>query len=40
MINFDDVAKENMNEHNPSWPQLPDLNNQRLQIQKKNYYLI
>ena len=24
MIDFDDVTKENMKEHNPSWPQIPD----------------
>ena len=24
MINFNDVVKENMEEHNPSWPQIPD----------------
>ena len=24
MINFDDVAKENIKEHNPNWPQLLD----------------
>ena len=24
MINFDDVTKENINEHNPDWPQIPD----------------
>ena len=24
MINFDEVTKENMKEHNPSWPQTPD----------------
>ena len=23
MINFDDVAKENIKEHNPNWPQVP-----------------
>ena len=22
MINYDDVTKENMNEHNPDWPQV------------------
>ena len=25
MINFDDVTKENIKEHNPNWPQIPDL---------------
>ena len=24
MINFDDVTKGNMKEHNPNWPQIPD----------------
>ena len=24
MINFDDVIKENIKEHNPHWPQIPD----------------
>ena len=24
MINFDGVTKENMKEHNPNWPQIPD----------------
>ena len=24
MINFDDVVKENMKEHNPNWPHIPD----------------
>ena len=24
MINFQDVIKENMKEHNPIWPQIPD----------------
>ena len=24
MINFDDVTKENMKEHNPNWSQIPD----------------
>ena len=24
MINFDDGAKENINEHNPNWPQISD----------------
>ena len=23
MINFDDVTKESIREHNPSWPQVP-----------------
>ena len=24
MNNFDDVIKENIKEHNPNWPQIPD----------------
>ena len=24
MINFDDATKENIKEHNLSWPQIPD----------------
>ena len=24
MINFDDVPKENIKEHNPNWPHIPD----------------
>ena len=24
MINFDDVTKENIKEHNPNWLQIPD----------------
>ena len=24
MINFDDFAKENIKEHNPNWPEIPD----------------
>ena len=25
MINFDDVTKENIKQHNPNWPQISDL---------------
>ena len=24
MVNFDDVTKENIKEHNPNWSQIPD----------------
>ena len=24
MINFDDIIKENIKEHNPNWPAIPD----------------
>ena len=34
MINFDDVAKENIKEHNPNWPQIP---NHPYRILKFNY---
>ena len=27
MINFDDVTKENIKEHNSNWPQIPDYHN-------------
>ena len=40
MINFDDVTKENIKEHNPNWPKIPDhpknINNWRLWIWKGN----
>ena len=37
MINFDDVTKEIIKEHNPHWPPIPDhpiknMNNLRLRI--------
>ena len=25
MINFDNITTENIKEHNPNWPQIPDL---------------
>ena len=25
MINFDNITRENIKEHNPNWPQFPDL---------------
>ena len=41
MINLDDVTKENIKEHNPNWPQIPDnINNWRLWIKKKTNSLI
>ena len=45
MINFDDVTKENIEEHNPNWPQIPDHPYRTLIIGgsgscKKNHYLI
>ena len=44
MINFDDVRKENIKEHKPNWPQVPD-HPYRMLIPEgsgpgKNYYLI
>ena len=27
MVNFDDVTKENIKEHNPNWQQIPDHSN-------------
>ena len=32
MINFDDVTKENINKHNPNWPQTPYHLNRTLKI--------
>ena len=32
MINFDDVTKENIKQHNPSWPQIPDYRHRILTI--------
>ena len=23
MVNFDDIARKNIKEHNPNWPQIP-----------------
>ena len=31
MINFDDITKENIKQHNPNWSQIPD-NPCRIQI--------
>ena len=30
MINFDDITRENIKEHNPNWPQIPDHQNRIL----------
>ena len=27
MVNFDDITRENITEHNPNWPQIPDYQN-------------
>ena len=35
IINFDDVTKQNIKKHNPSWPQVPDHNNWWFRILKK-----
>ena len=45
MINYDDVTKENMKEHNPNWPQIHDhsyriLIVEALDLGKKIHYLI
>ena len=34
MINFDYVSRENIKEHNPKWPQIPDKKGQRIAILK------
>ena len=44
MINFSDVTKENIKEHNPDWSQIPDHPYRILIIEgsgsKKNNYLV
>ena len=44
MINFNDVTKENIKEHNPDWSQIPDHPYRILIIEgsgsKKNNYLV
>ena len=41
MINFNDVTKENIKEHNPNWDQPYRIfNNWRFMIWKKNHYLV
>ena len=45
MINFDDITKENIKEHNSNWPQVPDHPYRILIMRlsgsgKKNHYLI
>ena len=44
MVSFDDVTKENIKEHNPNWPKIPDqLHILKLggsRSDKKNHYLI
>ena len=37
MINFDDVTKENTNEHNTNWSQFPDLPYRMLIIRSSRY---
>ena len=43
MINFDDVAKENIKEHNQNWPKflifIPNTNNWRLWIEKNKFII-
>ena len=44
MINFNDATKENIIEHNPNWPQIPDYPYRilvfALDLEKQIYYLI
>ena len=43
MINFDDVTTENIKEHNPNWPEIPDHPYRRLEVldlEKQIHYLI
>ena len=45
MINFDDVTKENIKEHNPKWPEIPDYPHRILIVAgsgygKQTHYLI
>ena len=45
MINFDDVAKQNIKEHNPNWPQISDqslqnINNWRLWTWKNKFFFL
>ena len=44
-INFNDVVEENIKEHNPNWPNIPDHPYRKLRIggsgsEKKNHYLV
>ena len=43
MINFDDVTKENIKEHNPNWPQIHDhphnINTWRLWIRENKFII-
>ena len=44
MINFNDATKENIIEHNPNWPQIPDYPYRilvfALDLEKQIHYLI
>ena len=42
MINFDDVTKENIKEHSPNWPQIPEHPYRILikDLEKQIHYLI
>ena len=37
MIKFDDIARENINKHNPNWQQIPDHPHRILIIQGSGY---
>ena len=38
MINFDDVIKENIKEHNPNWAEIPDHPWSFIRYISKNFY--
>ena len=40
MINFDDVTKENIKEHNPNQPQFSDHLINFLDLEKQSHYLM
>ena len=40
MINFDDVTKENIKEHNPNWPQISDHPYRILKVVFATFWLV
>ena len=40
MIDFDDVIKQNIIEHNPNWPEIQNNNTWRLCIWKKKIHYV
>ena len=40
MIDFDDVIKQNIIEHNPNWPEIQNNNTWRLCIWKKKFIML